>query len=54
MNEEKMKEICKAYHYDYPMEKIAEIENISIAEVKNAIDWGYETKYFKDLGGRME
>lgn len=54
MTEELMKEICKAYHYKYSMEKIAEIEEVSVADVKNAIDWGYETKYFSELKGRTE
>lgn len=54
MTEELMMEICKSYFYEYSMEKIAEIEEISINDVKNAIDWGYETNYFSELKGRTE
>ena len=54
MNEELMKEICRSYNYGYPMEKIVEIEEVSMAEVKNAIDWGYEHNYFSDLKGKSE
>lgn len=54
MREELMMEICKAYHYGYPMEKIVEIEEVSMTDVKNAIDWGYENNYFAELKGRQE
>ena len=52
MTEEMTKEICRAYEYGYPMEKIVEIEEVTMDEVKNAIDWGYENKYFTELKER--
>ena len=52
MTEETMKEICRAYEYGYPMEKIVEIEEVTMEEVKEAVDWGYETHYFKELKSR--
>lgn len=54
MTEEVMMEICKAYNYGYPMEKIVEIEEVTMEEVKEAIDWGYEHRYFAELKGRGE
>jgi hypothetical protein len=54
MSEELMKEICKAYHYGYAVEKIAEIEEVTVNDVKKAIDWGYENKYFKELKERKD
>jgi hypothetical protein len=52
MSEELMKEICRSYHYGYTVEKIAEIEEVEVNDVKKAIDWGYESKYFKELKER--
>jgi hypothetical protein len=54
MTEEVMMEICKAYNYGYPMEKIVEIEEVTMEEVKEAIDWGYDNNYFAELKGRGE
>ena len=54
MTEEVMMEICRSYHYGYTMEQIAEIEEIEVNDVKKAIDWGYENKYFNDMKGRGE
>ena len=54
MTEEVMKEICKAYNYGYSMEKIVEIEEVTMDEVKEAIDWGYTNHYFTELKGREE
>lgn len=52
MSEELIKEICRSYNYGYTVEKIAEIEEVEVNDVKKAIDWGYETKYFTELKER--
>jgi hypothetical protein len=52
MSEELMKEICRSYHYGYTVEKIAEIEEVEVNDVKKALDWGYETNYLKELKER--
>ena len=54
MSEELMREICRSYHYGYAVEKIAEIEEVEVNDVKKAIDWGYETKYLKELKDRKD
>jgi hypothetical protein len=52
MSEELMKEICRSYTYGYAVEKIAEIEEVEVNDVKKALDWGYETNYLKELKER--
>ena len=54
MIDEQKKEICKAYFYGYTVEQIAEIEEVSVEEVQDAVLWGNQTNYFDDLKGREE
>ena len=54
MSNEQMKEICRSYFYNYTVEQIAEIEEVSVNDVKKAIDWGYENKYFTELRERKD
>lgn len=54
MTDEQKKEICKAYFYGYSVEHIAEIEEVQIEQVQDAVLWGNQTNYFDDLKGRGE
>lgn len=49
MNEEQMKEICKAYFEGEPLVKIADTENLEDEQVAEAIKWGRKTGYLNDL-----
>ena len=52
MTDEQKKEICKSYFYGFAMIKIAEIEDVSDEEVKEAIQWGRQNGYFEELKER--
>ena len=54
MNEEKMKEIVKAAFYGHEPAEIAELEEISEEEVRNAIAWGESSSYKAELEERWK
>ena len=49
MTEEKKKEVCKAYVKGFAFVQIADMENISDEEAREAVNWGKQTGYLKEL-----
>lgn len=54
MSDEQKKEICKSYSYDMTLGEIANIEDITIEQVQEAVVWGSRNHVFDDLAQQAD
>lgn len=49
MSNEQMREICKSYSYGMTLGEIANVEELTIEQVQEAVTWGEQNNVFDDL-----
>ena len=54
MTDEQMREICKSYSYGMTLGEIANLENLTVEQVQEAVVWGTHNRVFDDLQAQSQ